>query len=167
MSPITQQLIARYGNPATSKEAQAAFEKKWLVLYVLPAWLAPHFPPYKGQKVVKQWMNRDAVAPFEAVMHELCTTTGEDGKLLITQLISYGGGGCIRLQRDSTEPSVHSWYLAFDFNEEQMPFRCKTNHFSHAFMEVWRRHGWRCGADFGPGRSDPMHFEYTHAAEVA
>lgn len=166
MSTITQQLIARYGNPATSPAAYAAFERKWLVRYAFPAWLAPDFPPYQGKPVTAQWLNRDVLPVFEATLHELCTTVGEDGKLLITQLLSYGGGGCVRLQRDSTEPSVHSWYLAFDFNEVQMPFRCKVNHFSHAFMEVWRRHGWRCGADFGPGRADPMHFEYTKPAEI-
>lgn len=162
-------MLARYGNPLNSTAAQAAFEKKWLVLYEFPAWMLQTFPPYQGRRVTHQWMNRDVVKPFEATLRELYDTKDAQGRRLIEQLLTYDGGGCYRGQRDTHPPipSIHAWYCAFDFNAEQMPFRSAVNHFSHDFMQVWRRHGWRCGADFPPGRVDYMHFEFTHAAEQA
>lgn len=162
-------MIARYGNPLLGPAAQAAFEKKWLVLYEFPAWLQTFFPPYQGQRVTHQWMNRDAVAPFEAVMRELYDTKDGAGKRLIQQLLTYDGGGNYRAQRDTHPPipSIHSWYCAFDFNAEQMPFRSKVNHFTPAFIVVWKKHGWTWGGDFPVGRTDFMHFEFTLVATAS
>ena len=157
----TAQLLKRYGNPAASPAAQAAFARQWLVRYTFPAWLVPHFPPAPGMpgRLTRQWLNQDIVAPFEAVLHELVKTG------LIRELKTYDGGWVVRNMRGTSVPSRHSWGLAVDFNAQLHPlgvaWGSRPGMFSAAFLAVWRQYGWSCGADWQAPRSDAMHFEYT------
>lgn len=155
----TQQLLARYGNPVTDPKA---FTAKWTTLFVFPPWMAAIFPPYLGKPVTRQYVNKDVVAPLTAVFHELLTTG------LCKELKTFDGCWNIRNQRNSTVPSVHSWALAFDFNAAlnamgRAPYQ--PGMFSRAFLDVWRRNGFTCGADFQAPRFDAMHFEYVKAAK--
>lgn len=150
----TQQCLARYGDPATP-----AFQR-FLVDYVFPAWLAPYWPPYAGRTVTHQWLNKDIIAPLEAVFRELISTG------LVKELKTYGGAGNLRYKRGmkpvAANLSIHAWYCALDFNQLQNPLGVKLGSrpgmFTPAFIAVWRKHGWVCGADFS--RPDAMHFQY-------
>lgn len=156
----TAQLTARYG---VAYPRSAAFEQRWMVMYNLPAWLLPFFSKvYQGKAVTRIWMNKDAVAPFEAVMRELVDTG------LIREIKTYDGCYNPRLMRGLNTPSVHSWGLAFDFNAALNPLGkepYQPGMFTRAFVNVWKKHGWTAGADFGRGRADSMHFEFTKLAK--
>lgn len=145
-------LLAKYGNPLDRE----TFEPKWMKNVFLPDWLLPIFPinAFNSRPVTKIYMHRDFEAPFFKVMRELLDTG------LIKELLTYDGCFVIRFQRGSKILSIHSWGLAIDFNAKWNPLGGKVN-FSKAFLEVWRRNGWVCGADFGNGRQDGMHFEWT------
>jgi hypothetical protein len=157
----TQQLIKRYGNPAASETAKAEFGKRWMQLYTFPAWLVPHFPPAPGVagRITRQWINKEVIAPFEAVMRELVDTG------LIRELKTYDGCWVVRNMRGTSVPSMHSWGVALDFNAKLNPlgvaWGSRAGMFSSAFLAVWRKHGWTCGADWKVPRGDAMHFEYT------
>lgn len=152
----TQLLLAKYGNPAASKAAEAAFTAKHMVLYNFPDWLQPHWPKYMKQGVKRQWVNEDVVAPLEAVFRELISTG------LVKELKEYNGCWNIRKMRGSDQPSSHSWGLAFDFNATANALGRKWTPgqhgmFSKAFVDVWKKHGFMAGADFPQG--DAMHYQ--------
>lgn len=150
----TQQCLARYGDPA-----KPAFQHS-LTDYVFPAWLAAVWPPYDGRRVTHQWFNKDILVPLEAVFRELISAG------LAKELTTYGGGGNLRYKRGmapvAANLSIHSWYCALDFNQLLNPLGVKMGSrkgmFTAAFLAVWRRHGWVCGADFS--RPDGMHFQF-------
>lgn len=149
----SEQCLHDFGNPET-----AAFQGKWLVRHPLPAAVLPYFPPYPGvPKVTAIYMNKFATAALDAVLLELLSTG------LIKELKTYDGCTNIRKKRGLNDYSIHSWGLALDFNAALNPLGVKMGSrkgmFSKAFLDVWRKHGWVCGADFG--RPDGMHFQYT------
>ena len=149
----SQQCLAAYGDPS-----KPAFEAKWLVRHPLPAAVLPFFPPYPGVPKVKAvYLNRFAAAALDAVLLELLATG------LIKEFKTYDGCHNVRLKRGIDEYSIHSWGLALDFNAALNPLGVKWGSrkgmFSKAFLDVWRRHGWVCGADFS--RGDSMHLQYT------
>lgn len=151
----TQLLLAKYGNPAASKAAEQAFTDKWMVLYNFPEWLMPHWPKYNKQGVKRQWLNRDLIAPLEAVFKELIATK------LVAELKTYDGGWVIRQMRQGGAPSAHSWGVALDFNAALNPQGKKytpgAGMFTKAFCDVWRKHGFLAGMDFP--LADGMHFQ--------
>ena len=151
----TQLLLAKYGNPAESKAAEAAFTAKHMVLYNFPDWLLPHWPKYMKQGVKRQWLNRDVVAPLEAVFRELISSK------LVAELKTYDGCWVIRQMRQGGSPSSHSWGLAFDFNAALNPqgkkYVAGAGMFTPAFVAVWKKHGFIAGADFA--LADLMHFQ--------
>ncbi|MDO7847648.1 M15 family metallopeptidase [Hymenobacter sp. M29] len=144
-----------YGDP-NSKEFQA----KHMVLYVFPDWVAKIFPPYQHQAVRKQWVNKDLITPLEAVFKELLETG------LWKELKTFDGLWNIRNKRGLNELSIHSWAIALDLNALTNPLGGKVT-FSQAFLNVWRKHGFVCGADFGAGRSDGMHYQFDKVAKTA
>jgi len=145
----SQRCLATYGDPSL-----AAFAAKWLIRHPLPAAVLPYFPPYPGvPHVTAIYMNRFATAALDGVLEELVQTG------LIHELKTYDGCWNVRKKRGINAYSIHSWGLALDFNALLNPLGGPC-HFSQAFLEVWRRHGWVCGADWS-GRKDAMHFQYT------
>ena len=149
----TTNCLAHYGDPS-----KPAFAQKWLVRHPLPAAVLASFPPYPGvPKVTAVYMNKFACAALDAVLMELLSTG------LIKELKTYDGCLNLRLKRGLNEYSIHSWGLALDFNAALNPLGVKWGSrpgmFSKAFLAVWRKHGWTCGADFT--RGDSMHFQFT------
>jgi hypothetical protein len=148
----TQRCLAKYGDPSTK-----AFRDKYMALYIFPAWMARIFPPYQGKPVTRQWVNKDLIAPLEAVFKEL-EVTG-----LWQELKTFDGLWVVRFKRGINEYSIHSWALALDLNAMLNPLGIKWGSrkgmFSAKFLAVWRKHGFTCGADFS--RGDSMHFQYT------
>ena len=144
----TQRCLAVYGDPSTP-----AFDAKWLVRHPLPAAVIPHFPPYGAVRPTAIFMNRFAATALDAVLLELLATG------LIRELKTYDGCQNLRKKRGINEYSIHSWGLALDFNAATNPLGGHCS-FTPAFLAVWRKHGWDCGADWA-GRADPMHFQYT------
>jgi hypothetical protein len=153
----TQRCLKKYGDPSTK-----TFRDKWIVLYDFPAWMDAIFPKYQGQAVTRQWVNKDLKAPLEAVFAELLSTG------LHKELKTFDGLWNVRLKRGINEYSIHSWGLALDFNAALNPLGVKwgtrPGMFSKAFLDVWRRHGFTCGADFS--RGDSMHMQYTPIPKV-
>jgi hypothetical protein len=151
----TQLLLAKYGNPAESKAAEAAFTAKFMTLYNFPDWLLPYWPKYQKQGVKRQWLNKDVVAPLEAVFRELISTG------LVAELKTYDGCWVIRQMRQGGSPSAHSWGLAFDFNAslngQGVKLGSRPGMFTRTFLNVWQRHGFLIGADFP--LADAMHVQ--------
>ncbi|GAC1589631.1 MAG: hypothetical protein NVS3B25_07360 [Hymenobacter sp.] len=154
----TAACLTHYGDPGT-----AAFQAKWLHIFELPADIAAHFPPYPGVgHVTRIEMNRFAWEPFCAAFRDLIATG------LVSELKTYDGCVCLRYKRGMAEVpanrSIHSWGLALDFNAAQNPLAvalgARKGMFSKAYLDVWRRHGWTCGADFT--RPDVMHVQLTN-----
>ncbi|MGI4864134.1 MAG: M15 family metallopeptidase [Janthinobacterium lividum] len=153
MATDTQQCLAHYGDPS-----KAAFIAKWMARHELPEAVKPYFPMYGGTiKPTAVYMNKFAAAALDAVLLDLLATG------LIKEFKSYDGCHNIRLKRGLSEYSIHAWGLALDFNAAQNPLGVKWGSrpgmFSKAFLDVWRKHGWVCGADFS--RADGMHFQFT------
>ena len=152
----TQSCLHYYGDPGT-----AAFEAKWLRIFTIPPDIAAHFPPYPGvPHVTRIQMNSFCWDSFCAVFRELIATG------LVKELHTYDGCVNLRRKRGLSEWSIHSWGLALDFDQALAPLGSQAPHFSQAFLNVWRRHGWDCGADW-QGRKDPMHFQFTHLFPTA
>lgn len=152
MALDSQACLWYYGNPESKQ-----FTTQHLTLYVFPEWMANIFPAYQVvTKVRKQWVNKDLVAPLEAVFKDLLATG------LYKELKTYDGGLNVRKKRELGDYSVHSWGLAMDFNAKTNPLGGKCT-FSQAFLQVWRNHGFSCGADWA-GRSDPMHMQLDSVA---
>ncbi len=147
--------LARYGNPAASKEAEAEFTAKWMVLYNFPDWLLPYWPKYNKTGVKKQWLNKELIAPLEAVFHELISTG------LVAELKTYDGAWVIRQMRQGGTISAHSFGIALDFNASLNPqgkaYKEGQGMFTPAFIAVWKKHGFLAGADFP--LKDLMHFQ--------
>ncbi len=149
----TQHCQAVYGDPS-----KPAFQSKWLEIFPLPADIAAIFPPYPGvPHITRIQMNKYTWPAFCAVMRELIATG------LHKEFKTYDGCVNLRLKRGINEYSIHSWGLALDFNAAQNPlgvaWGTRKGMFSKAFLDVWRKHGWVCGADFT--RGDGMHFQFT------
>lgn len=155
MATQTQLLLAKYGNPAESKHAEQVFTDKFMTLYEFPVWLLPHWPKYNKQGVKRQWVNKDVIAPLEAVFRELISTG------LVQELKTYDGCWVIRQMRQGGAPSAHSWGLAFDFNAALNPqgkkYKEGQGMFSPAFCNVWKKHGFLSGMEFP--LADGMHFQ--------
>lgn len=149
-------LISYYGNPAKDN---VSFEHKWMVLYQLPGSITSQIKNLPA----KIYCNKDLIEPLEQTLLELIKRN------LHGEIKTYDGCFCIRYQRDSTVPSVHSFALAIDINAHDNPFGHTTEQdkqagltpFSEEFVKCWRDMGWVCGRDFQRGRNDDMHFEFT------
>lgn len=72
--------------------------------------------------------------------------------------------GCyrFRLIRGGTQPSLHSWAAALDFNAARYPLGTEPDPkdpFVREVVPVFKERGWVWGGDFS--RPDPMHFQAT------
>lgn len=149
-------LIEYYGNPM---EDHVSFEHKWMMLFSLPGSITSAIPNLPG----KIYCNKELVAPLQDTLLELIKRN------LHIEIKTYNGCFCIRPQRDSNIPSVHSFGMSLDLNAHDDPFGHTTEQdiadgltpFSDAFVQCWRDMGWICGRDFKRGRNDDMHYEYT------
>lgn len=152
MATDTRNCLAHYGDPSRPE-----FAAKWLTRHNLPVAVLPHFPKYGNVRPTAVYMNKFATAALDAVLLDLLATG------LIKELKTYDGCHNVRLKRGVNEYSIHSWGLALDFNAALNPLGVKWGSrkgmFSKAFLDVWRQHGWTCGADF----NDTMHFQFTNS----
>lgn len=157
-----EQLITKFSNPMVA-ENRKAFEKKWMVMYDLPADVLAANPVLPS----RIYMNKLVVQPFENVLKELLRLG------LLKEIKTYDGCFNVRFQRGSTvKLSRHSFGLAYDFNAAWNPLvKVKTPpgrdilrkqyvKWSEPFLQVWRDNGFSCGADWTYSL-DGMHFEYV------
>jgi hypothetical protein len=113
----------------------------------------------------RMYVNKVIKAPLEKVFRELISTG------LYRELRTYDGCFVVRKQRGSNAISTHSWGLAVDFNAAWNPLvrgvtpatrkklRAEKVTFSEEFLDVWRKHGWNCGADW-ISVLDGQHFQW-------
>lgn len=149
-------MIEYYGNPV---EDNVTFEHKWMMLYHLPGSITNNIKNIPA----KIYCNKEFIPPLQDILLELIKRN------LHSEIKTYDGCFCIRCQRGSTVPSVHSFSMAIDLNAHDNPFGHTTEQdvqsglqpFSEEFVQCWRDMGWVCGRDFGRGRNDDMHFEWT------
>jgi D-alanyl-D-alanine carboxypeptidase len=149
----TSAMIALFGDPSVSKDAQAAFEKKWMGLVELPPDLRAAIP-----FLPKNLYTNCLIAfPLVRTLRALIAAG------VHTELKTYDGCFNVRVIR-GTENSTkilsrHAVGLAVDFNADEMP-RLSPSKWSKKFLSIWRANGWVCGADWKHA-IDPMHFEMT------
>jgi len=74
-------------------------------------------------------------------------------------LETFDGSFAIRPIRGASNPSLHSWGLAFDFNAAKNPLGAKPT-MPAAVVAAFKRHGFAWGGEFH-GRPDGMHFQLT------
>lgn len=142
------ELIKKFGNPTLSKAAQLKFERMWMELWDIPQEINDAIPCLPN----KIYVNYLLIAPLESTFRELIALG------LHKEIKTWDGCFNIRLKRGSGGISVHSWGIAVDLNAAWNPFRGKVT-WTKAFLDVWRRNGWICGADWSAASSDGMHFE--------
>jgi hypothetical protein len=111
------------------------------------------------------YLNQVIEAPLEATLRELIV------KGLHREIRTYDGCFVVRKQRGSNAISTHSFGLAIDLNAAWNPLvrgvtpatrkrlRAEKVTFSEDFLDVWRKHGWNCGADWIT-LLDGMHFQW-------
>ncbi|HET9503309.1 MAG TPA: M15 family metallopeptidase [Hymenobacter sp.] len=151
----SQRCFAAYGNPSLP-----AFAAQWLVRHPLPLAVRPFFPAFAGKPITALYLHRLAAPALDKVLLELVATG------LARELRTYDGCWAVRCKRGLAEYSIHSWGLALDFNAALNPLgrpKGGPGMWSEAFLNVWRRHGWTCGADW-KARPDGMHFQYVPGA---
>ena len=150
---ISDKLKEKYGNPKS-----AGFEQKNLSLYRYPEDVVKALPCL-GKSL---YCHRDLWDTYIKTLRALIA------KGLYKEINTNDQCFCIRdIRGYPGQLSTHSWAMAIDLNPSDNPLgltrsqaRAKGLHpFSEEFIQVWRDHGWRCGADFK--RSDLMHFELT------
>ena len=144
MATDREKLYKYFGNPFTD---QKTIEKKFMVLMSLKKW--PELP----RKHI--YVNRELVIPLTMVFDELQRTG------LIKEIIEYNGCLNVRYIRGYEKEkieSIHAFAMAVDWNAKDNPLGGPVR-FSEAFLNVWRKLGWICGADFK--RLDGMHFQFT------
>ncbi len=143
-------LEERYGQPASVTH----WEDKWLTLWKADIWEA-----VSGRKwclpFSRMYVNRDIVTALDDTFIAL------DKAGLIGEIKTFDGCFCIRDVRGKPgKQSIHSWGLAVDFNALENPLG-EQGTFTKEFLDVWRKQGWTCGADFE--RRDEMHFQLCEA----
>lgn len=142
-------LLDRYGVPS-----MGAWENDWLTLWRSETW-SQIYDRHWCLSFTKMYVNKDIVMPLDMVFVAL------DSAGLIGELKTFDGCFNIRDVRGRVgKSSIHSWGLALDFNALENPLGGPVA-FSREFLDVWRGHGWTCGADFQ--RLDGQHFQYCSA----
>ncbi|WP_159467956.1 M15 family metallopeptidase [Dyadobacter sp. 3J3] len=140
-----KELIAKLGNPYT---ALKTFEKKWMEYWDIPDDINKEIPALPN----KVYMNYLIIQPFEDTMRELIATG------LHKEIKTWDGCFNVRTKRGQSGISVHSWGIAVDLNAAWNTFHGKVS-WSNEFLDVWRRNGWICGADWSKASVDGMHFQ--------
>src|SRR5215217_342963 len=142
------ELIKKFGNPYTNR---AKFEKAWMDLWDIPEGINRAIPALPN----KVYINFLLIAPFETVLRELIASG------LHKEIKTWDGCFNIRTKRGSDGISTPAWGIAVDMNATWNPLRGKVT-WSKAFLDVWRRNGWICGADWSAASKDGMHFQFEN-----
>lgn len=144
-----ERLAAKYGNPHDVE----SFTARNIVTWPLPPAMAAVWPKFAGHIITRITINKAIIGPLCAVFLDLIDTG------LVKELKTYDGAYNYRTQRGATALSMHAFGVALDFNAATNGLGKRVT-FSPAFLDVWRKHGWTCGADFKAPRVDGMHFQY-------
>jgi len=139
------QLLNYFGNPVMDR---VSFERKWMVLWDIPDDINKEIPSLPN----KIYINKILITPFEKVLRELISTG------LYKEIKTWDGCFNIREKRGSKTISTHSWGIAVDMNAAWNKFKGSVS-WSNEFLEVWRKNGWICGADWSQKYKDGMHFQ--------
>lgn len=151
-----EKMIAHYGDPSKDN---ITFEHKWMMLLNLPADITAVIKNLPA----RLYVNKELALPLVDTLRELIK------RGLHTEIKKWDGSFCIRCQRGSNMPSVHSFAMAIDINAHDNPFGHTLEEdksaglvpFTPEFIQCFRDMGWIPGIDFGRGREDAMHFEFT------
>ncbi|WP_138481565.1 M15 family metallopeptidase [Dyadobacter bucti] len=142
-----KQLIEKFGNPAVDN---ITFERKWMTLWHVPEAIGDHIPAIPGKiylnNLIKERLETTLFALIEADLH--------------SEIKTFDGCFNIRKKRGLETLSLHAFGIAVDLNAAWNQLG-KPSTWSNDFIEVWRRNGWECGADW-KGRIDAMHFQWDN-----
>jgi hypothetical protein len=149
--------IAKFGDPTKDR---ATFEKRHMVLYDIPDDINKIIPVLPN----RIYCNKVIVEPLTNVLNDLVISG------LYKEIKTYDGCFNIRKSRGTNVISMHSFGIAIDMNAAWNPLlrgvhpnkrselRKEYVKWSEKFLDVWRRNGWDCGADWNTVL-DGMHFE--------
>ncbi len=148
--------ISRYGNPLKSLADRAAFEKKWMMVYIYPKDIAEAIPCL-GKSV---YINRDFQPKYEFLLRELIK------RGLHKEINQNDQCFMPRLQRGSDKISDHTWATSIDLNPDDNPIylsreKCIAKGltpFTPEFTQCVRDCGLITGEDF-KDRPDLMHIQ--------
>jgi len=141
------QLIAKFGNPSVDN---VTFERAWMVLWIVPDTIRKEIPALPAKwYIIKLIKDRLQQTLFDLIQ------TG-----LSSEIKTYDGCFNIRKKRGLASLSLHSFGLAIDLNAAWNQLG-KPSTWSDAFLQVWRKNGWDCGADW-KGRKDAMHMQWDN-----
>jgi hypothetical protein len=132
------ELYARFGDPRESD-----FEAKYIVRQRYPI----------AGKLVLIATHRLITIQLHNVFTRLADAKA--GHLIKT----FDGSFVIRNVRGGTQPSLHSWGLALDFNAALLPLGSLAR-FDERVIACFAREGFFNGANFNH-RKDPQHFQFT------
>lgn len=133
-----EELYARFGDPRL-----AGFESKYIVRQRYSV----------GGKLILIASHRLVTVQLHNAFIRLKTLG------VLDHIHTFDGSFVIRSIRGGTQPSLHSWGLAFDFNASEMPLG-SLKRFDERVIGAFAREGFFYGGDFNH-RKDPMHFQYT------
>jgi len=141
------QLISKFGNPSIDN---VSFERTWMTLWIVPDAIRKSIPALPA----KMYINKLIKDRLQQTLFDLIQTG------LSSEIRTYDGCFNIRKKRGLTSLSLHSFGLAIDLNAAWNQLG-KPSSWSDAFLEVWRKNGWDCGADW-KGRKDAMHMQWDN-----
>jgi hypothetical protein len=157
-APLSYWLVKYFGDPTKD---QLGFERRHMTFWDTPEHIEKAIPSIPK----RMYVNKEIVNPLAAVLEELVSTG------LAREIRTYDGCFNVRKMRTGKAMSRHSFGIALDFNAAWNPLvatvppqswakiRAVRVTWSEAFLDVWRKHGWTCGADWKQPL-DGMHFEY-------
>jgi len=138
------QLIKKFGDPGIDN---VTFERAWMTIWVVPDAIRKAIPALPA----KMYINKLIKDRLQQTFFDLVQTG------LSSEIKTYDGCFNIRKKRGLGSLSLHSFGLAIDLNAAWNQLG-KPSSWSDSFVEVWRKNGWECGADW-KGRKDAMHFQ--------
>ena len=143
-----QDAKSRYGEIINGVWAD---EAKWMVMFTPPSWFSLQvINSATGKPTGRIYMNKDLVEPLTDALRNLVMAGCYE------ELKTFGGCFIIRDVRGMPgKPSTHSYGLALDFNEQEMPLGAASK-WSDAFVKAFTDAGFTWGGNFK--RLDPQHF---------
>lgn len=149
-------LIRFYGVPGAEVEAQ--------LVRVVP----PFQMYYDGKPISFIKFHRKAADALKAALEEIWEHYGHDQRKIDSLGISkYAGAYNPRKIRGSaTRWSNHAFGAAIDLDAERNGFNTGYGTMPQPVVDAFKRQGARWGGDYR-GRTDPMHFEFCDAGEIA
>lgn len=159
----TEDVVRLFGDPWAYASADGGgtvlWEAKILVMIPLPAPLPLAWE--KTRMVSRIRCHHRIATPLKDALDEV-----HENAEAWASINDYAGCYAFRAQRRAHALSRHAWAIAIDLDSLDNPFGAAPA-MHPGVVDVFEKHGFCWGGNFGAERQDGMHFEYADADRLA